>query len=247
MLNSKTTIFAAVCSSVLLAVTPALSADYDATEKSPLYELHLRVPAAAIAISPLKDKILALHGADAEQAKADAKEDKEDNPSFHPYSIDTIWRVTFENEFVLSLSGDTNADTGGAHPNQGFQTIVWDKKANRPVPIEALFQSDQVKAALKAIADAAGKTWTKIYTQRSGQSPGPDADLVETGIGADPEKLGTYALTYAKGQTAANGIVLLYGAGQIWPHALGDFRVAVPAAVFTRYLAPQWRGIFVAS
>jgi hypothetical protein len=53
-------------------------------------------------------------------------------------------------------------------------------------------------------------------------------------------------LTYAKGQTAANGIVLLYGAGQVWPHVLGDFRLAVPAAVFTKYLAPQWKDVFTA-
>lgn len=199
-----------------------------------------------MAIAPLKEKILALHKADSDQARADAKDDKEGNPSFHPYSIETVWRVTFESEAVLSLSGDTDADTGGAHPNQAFQTIVWDKKAARTVQIEALFQPDQLKAALAAIADAAGKAWTRTYTQRSGQSPGPDSDLVETGIGPDPAKLGTYALTYAKGQTAANGIVLLYGAGQAWPHVLGDFRLAVPAAVFTKYLTPQWKSVFVA-
>ena len=229
-----------------LTAVPALGADYDTTEKSPLVELHLRVPEAAMSIAPLKEKILALYKADADQAKTDAKEDKEDNPSFHPYSIDTVWRVTFENATVVSLSGDTNADTGGAHPNQGFQTIVWDKQANRAVPIEALFPSDQVKAALTAIADAAGKAWTKTYIQRSGQKPGQDTDLAGGGIGADPEKLKTYALTYAKGQSAANGIVLLYGAGQIWPHVLGDFRLAVPAAVFTKYLAPQWKNVFTA-
>ena len=229
-----------------LTAVPALGADYDTTEKSPLVELHLRVPEAAMSIAPLKEKILALYKADADQAKTDAKEDKEDNPSFHPYSIDTVWRVTFENATVVSLSGDTDADTGGAHPNQGFQTIVWDKQANRAVPIEALFPPDQVKAALTAIADAAGKAWTKTYIQRSGQKPGQDTDLAGGGIGADPEKLKTYALTYAKGQTAANGIVLLYGAGQIWPHVLGDFRLAVPAAVFTKYLAPQWKNVFTA-
>jgi hypothetical protein len=227
-----------------LTAVPALGADYDTTEKSPLVELHLRVPEAAMSIAPLKEKILALYKADADQAKADAKEDKEDNPSFHPYSIDTIWRVTFENAAVVSLSGDTDADTGGAHPNQGFQTIVWDKQANRAVPIEALFPPNQAKAALTAIADAAGKAWTKTYIQRSGRKPGQDTDLAGNGIGADPEKLKTYALTYAKGQTAANGIVLLYGAGQIWPHVLGDFRLAVPAIVFTKYLAPQWKKIF---
>jgi hypothetical protein len=229
-----------------LATAPALAADYDTTDKSPLCELHLRVPAAAMAIPPLKDRILALHKTDADQARSDAKDDKEGNPSFHPYRIDTVWRVTFESAVVLSLSGDTDADTGGAHPNQAFQTIVWDKRTGHAVPIEALFAPDQVKAALSAIADAAGKTWTRIYTERSGQPPGPDADLVETGIGPDPEKLKTYALTYAKGESAANGIVLLYGAGQAWPHVLGDFRVAVPAAVFAKYLLPQWKAVFIA-
>jgi hypothetical protein len=229
-----------------LIAVPAFGADYDTIEKSPLVELHLRVPETAISIAPLKEKILALYKADADQAKTDAKEDKEDNPGFHPYSIDTIWRVTFENAAVVSLSGDTNADTGGAHPNQAFQTVVWDKKASRAVPIEALFRPDQVKVALTAIADAASKAWTKTYIQRSGQKPGKDTDLAGNGIGADPAKLNTYAVTYAKGQTTANGIVLLYGAGQVWPHVLGDFRLVVPAAVFTKYLAPQWKDVFTA-
>jgi hypothetical protein len=237
---------AALLAGLTLAIAPALAADYDTREKSPLCEQHLRVPAAAMVIPPLKVRILALHKADVDQAKADAKEDKEANPSFHPYYIDTVWRVTFENETVLSLSGDTDADTGGAHPNQAFQTIVWDKKAGQVVPIEALFAPDQVKAALTAIADAARKTWINIYTQRSGQPPGQDTDLAETGIGAEAEKLKTYALIYAKGQTAANGIVLLYGAGQAWPHVLGDFRLAVPAAVFAKYLRPQWKEVFIA-
>jgi hypothetical protein len=237
---------AAIIALLPLAVTPALSADYETTEKTPLVELHLRVPANAMAIAPLKERILALYKSDADQAKADAKDDKDGNPSFHPYSIDTIWRLTFENETVASLSGETNADTGGAHPNQGFATIVWDKKAGRAVPIEALFVSDQVKPALQAIADAAAKSWTRIYTQRAGQKPGADTDLADAGIGADPEKLKTYALIYAKGQTSANGIVLLFGAGQVWPHVLGDFRVAVPAGVFAKYLAPRWKEVFVA-
>jgi hypothetical protein len=236
-------LFTAACIAGL-AAAPALAADYDATDKSPLVELHLRIPATAMTITLLKDKILALYKADADQARSDAKQDKEDNPSFHPYSIDTVWRVTFESDAVLSLSAEINADTGGAHPNQGFQTLVWDKKASRAVPIEALFAPDQAKTALAAIADAATKAWTKSYIQRSGQQPGPDADVAKDGIGADPDKLKNYALTYAKGQTTANGIVLLYGAGQVWPHVLGDFRLAVPASAFAKYLAAPWKAVF---
>jgi Deacetylase PdaC len=236
--------FAAAFVCLGLAAAPALGADYDKTEKSPLYELHLRVPEAAMTITPLKDKILALYKADADQAKTDAREDQDGNPNFRRYTVDTVWRVTFENDAVLSLSADTNADTGGAHPNEAFQTLVWDKKANRAVPVEALFEPDQVRAALAAIADAASKAWTRTYIQRSGEKPGPEADMAGQGIGADPEKLKSYALTYAKGQARANGIVLLYGAGQAWPHVLGDFRLAVPAAVFAKYLTPQWKLVF---
>lgn len=111
--------------------------------------------------------------------------------------------------------------------------MVWDKKNSHVLPIEALFAPDQIKSALAAIARA-----------RSGQKPGPDADMAKDGIGPDAAKLKTYALTYAKGQATANGIVLLYGAGQVWPHVLGDFRLSVPAAVFAKHLAPRWKSLF---
>jgi len=231
-------------SGIVIFASAAFGADYDKTEKTPLYELRLRVPAAAMDIPPLRDKIMGMYKTDASQAKSDAKDDKDGNPSFSPYNIDSNWRVTFENSAVLSLSEEIYADTGGAHPNGGFQTIVWDKKAGRALPIEALFAPGQAGPALAAIADAATGAWTKIYTQRSGQKPGPDGDTAKEGIGPDPQKLKTYALTYAKGQTSANGIVLLYGAGQVWPHVLGEFRLSVPVTVFAKYLAPASKDVF---
>lgn len=234
--------FALACL-VALAV-PAWGADYDKTQKAPLYEIRLRVPAAAMAIAPLRDRIMALYKSGTEETRKDAQDDKADNPSFQPYSIDTNWRVTFESQAVISLSAETYADTGAAHPNQAFQTLVWDKAENHAVPIAGLFAPDQAKPALRAIADAAAKAWAKTYAARSGQKPGPDTDVARDGIGPDPDKLKTYALTYAKGQGTANGIVLLYGAGQVWPHVLGDFRLSVPAAVFAKYLAPRWKTLF---
>lgn len=47
------------------------------------------------------------------------------------------------------------------------------------------------------------------------------------------------------GQAAANGIVLLYGAGQVRPHGLGDFRLPAPSAVLAKYLTPQWRAMLI--
>jgi hypothetical protein len=239
--------FIATLASVIVLAAPAKAADYDKTEKSPLYEFRLRIPSSAMAIGPLRDKIMAMYKTDTTQAKADAKDDKESNPSFSPYSIDTTWRVTFESDAVLSLSAEIYADTGGARPNSGFQTIVWDKRSAQAVRLDSLFTPGQAKTALTAIADAATRAWNKAYTQRSGQKPGPEADIAAAGIGPDATKLATYALTYAKGQKTANGIVLLYGAGQVWPHVLGDFRLSVPTPVFDRYLALQWKQIFAAT
>src|ERR1700743_3611801 len=100
----KSLVAAAICLGLVAA--PALAADYDATEKSPLYELRLRIPATAMTIAPLKAKILALYKTDADQAKSDAREDRECNPSFHPYRVDTVWGVSFENGGCLRLSAD---------------------------------------------------------------------------------------------------------------------------------------------
>jgi hypothetical protein len=233
-----------VLACLMVAAPAAQAADYDKTEKTAFCEIRLRIPSSAMAIAPLRDMMMARYNADASTARKEAREDKESNPSFQPYVIDINWRITFENDAVISLSADTYANTGAAHPNDAFQTLVWDKRAARAVPISALFEPAKTNAALAAIAAAASKAWTKVYMQRSGHKPGPGADLAKDGIGPDAERLKNYALTYAKGETTANGIVLLYGAGQVWPHVLGDFRLAVPATVFAKYLAPQWRSMF---
>ena len=231
-----------------LMTGPALAAagDYDKSENTPLYTLRLRVPAAAMRIAPLKSTIMAGFDKDADDIKSGAADAKKDDPdSFHPFALDANWRVTFESPTVLSLSDEIYSDGGGAHPNENYEAIVWDKAGQRAVPIDALFVSGQSGAALQAIADFASNSWVKEYAKRSSSPVDPSMlDMAHDGIGPNVDKLHTYALTYAKGDSHANGIVLLYGAGEVWAHALGDFRVAVPASVFARYLTPQWRTVF---
>lgn len=229
---------------LVLVAASAWGADYDRTEKSSLYEARLRVPARAMAIAPLKDRIFSLYGKDVAEVKDEARDDQDGNKNFHPYFLDTRWRATFENDAVLSLSAEVYGDTGGAHPNSAFETLVWDKRHARAVPIEALFAPGRAKTALAAIAKAATGAWTRAYITKAGQDPGRDTDMADAGIGPDSVKLANYALTYGAGEAKANGIVILYGAGQIWPHVLGDFRLAIPARVFAPYLAPEWAGVF---
>jgi hypothetical protein len=225
----------------LLALTvPAFAAEYDKTETTSAYTLRLRVPNEAMAITPLKTEIFARFARDSAELKSDSTSDQKDMPDhFHPYALDTLWRVTFSSQDVLSLSGYSFIDQNGAHPNAGYDSIVWDKTAGHAVPINELFAGEQLAPALKAIATYAKAELIKFVSEQEGAPA--DSSMADEGIAPDPNKLGRYALTYAKGQTRANGIVLLYGAGEVWPHVLGDVKLSVPVLVFDKYLTPRWK------
>jgi hypothetical protein len=227
----------AIAALVALTGMASAASDYNRHETSPRLDTHLCVPAAAMAIAPLRNAILARYDEDKKNATADA--------DYHTNVLDETWRVTFESPAVLSLSDEIFADEGGAHPNGAFDAIVWDKRAGRAVPITAFFVPEKSRAALQAIAAAVRKNWAAIMAKRTGTTPG-DVDMQQTNetITGDAAHLSHYALTYAKGESHANGMVFLYGAGEVWPHVVGDFRVGVPASVFAAYLKPRWRATF---
>ncbi|HTT99254.1 MAG TPA: hypothetical protein VMF58_14490 [Rhizomicrobium sp.] len=230
--------------SVSLFATSALAAaDYDKTEKTKAYEIRLRIAAPAVAIPKLRDEIMARFQKETAEIKEDSTSDLKEMPQyFHPYAFDANWKVTFENAHLISLSTNTFIDQNGAHPNGEFDSIVWDKQASRVVPLHELFAPGKAPAAFKAIASAARKAWQKSVVEKAGGDA--DTSDMDQGIGADEKHLGHYALTYAKGDTKANGIVLLYGPGEVWVHVLGDFRLSIPVAVFRDYLTPAWRAEF---
>jgi hypothetical protein len=226
-----------------LTAAPAWAADYSKAEKTPAYETSLKMPAAASAIAPLQAEILRRFQLQAKTIKDDAIDDRKTAPeNFHPCMLDTQWRVTFESARVISLSGLSFVDENGAHPNNEFDSVVWDKTAARAVKLPELFARDKLPAALRDIAEYAKTALRKKFPREQGQPA--DYDPVEGNIAADPEKLGHYALTYAKGETRANGIVLLWGAGEAWPHVIGDIKIAVPVSVFGNALTPQWKAEF---
>jgi hypothetical protein len=227
----------------LLATGALAAANYDKLERTKAYEIRLRVAGEAMAIAPLRNEIMARWKKETAEIKAQSTSDLKEMPQyFHPYAFDADWRVTFENDHIISLSTNTFIDEGGAHPNGEFDSIVWDKRSNRVVPFHELFAPSRAQAAFKTIADAARKAWRKNMIEKAG----PDAEMsdMDQGIGGDEKHLGHYALTYAKGDTKANGIVLLYGPGEVWAHVLGDFRLSIPVAVFREDLTPEWRAEF---
>ncbi|MGH7022651.1 MAG: PdaC/SigV domain-containing protein [Caulobacteraceae bacterium] len=228
---------------IALVAAPAWAGSYSKDQKTAAYELSLTIPDVPAAIAPLKAEILRRFEAATKSFKADAVADRQDDPQrFQPYLFDSEWRVTFDSPRVISLSGLSVTDEGGAHPSNDYDTIVWDKRAARAVALPELFVRADLHAALDAIAEHAKASLRRKFPHEEGQPA--DYDPVEGNIAADPAKLGQYALTYAKGQTKANGIVLLWAAGAPWPNVMSDIKLSIPVAVFRRYLAPRWAAEF---
>lgn len=224
-----------------LAAAPAWADGLSTHQKTATYETSLKVPDAPLAIPALKAEIQHRYDASLKDLAKEAAEDKDASPKeFHPYMLDVQWRVTFESPGVLSLSGLSFVDEGGAHPSNGYDTIVWDKTANRAVALPGLFVKTGQTAALHDISEYAKGAFARWLSKAQG-SP---AESDQIGDNIAPDKLGHYALTYAKGDTKANGIVLLWGAGEAWPNVVGDVKLSIPAATFRKYLTPQWAAQF---
>ncbi|KLI65095.1 hypothetical protein AAV99_00780 [Aurantiacibacter marinus] len=75
---------------------------------------------------------------DAARGRAEAREN---GFPFNMYSSGTSWEVVADLPGWLSLSAALDSYRGGAHPNYGFDTIVWDKEGDRPLEPVAFFTS----------------------------------------------------------------------------------------------------------
>ena len=58
---------------------------------------------------------------------------------FHGLSTSTVWTTAGQSERLLSLSGEASSYTGGAHPNYGAVSILWDREQDKEVTMRALF------------------------------------------------------------------------------------------------------------
>lgn len=70
------------------------------------------------------------------------REDARDNGfPFNQYSAGTAWEVVADLPDWLSLSASLDSYQGGAHPNYGFDAVVWDKRRNIALEPIAFFTS----------------------------------------------------------------------------------------------------------
>lgn len=215
-------------------------------QSNPLFEFAYSYPAPVGAIPDLKaqldgelEKLKTELAKNAEGQKAEAK--KEGFP-FNPLGSWVEWKVVTDLPGWLSLSADISDYQGGAHPNHGFDALVWDRQANqRRKPID-LFTS---KAALaQAISkDFCAALDRERAKKRGGESIG-DA-VPEFSKCIDPAE--STIILGSSNRKAFDRIGVLIAPYEAGPYAEGNYEVTLPVTpAVLAAVKPEFRSTFVA-
>ncbi|MCM8731733.1 PdaC/SigV domain-containing protein [Hephaestia sp. GCM10023244] len=225
------------------AVAAAPAEPIHLVDKTTAIDFDYKIPADAAAIPALRAHLLA----DAKTAKEAMLRDHAqyvtllppDAPA-RPYGLQKDWSVAGGTAQLLSLVAHSYVYTGGAHGNNLFEGLVWDKHANRAVPFDALF-TDKAKA-LAAIRTPFCDALNKERATRRGGSVGT-ADDWSTQCPAFDDQI-TLAFASPASDTFSR-IAVSIPSIVAGPHSEGNylFDIAIPREMIA-VIAPQWRGSF---
>ncbi len=222
-----------------VAAAPAPTARplaFDQTD--PAAKVALRLP-AEIANYPalhtmLYDREVAGLRAFAAKAQTDRKASTGQFP-WRPYNRQSQWFLAADAAPLVALRALWFEDTGGAHPNHGGATLIWDTANNREVQPKDLFRPGADMTALdKAICDAVAQA----KTHREGAVPLNDTfscpkwnqTVLVPAPSTMPGKVG--------------GLTALIDPYVVGPYSEGDYEVTAPLSAFQSLLAPAYADAF---
>jgi hypothetical protein len=182
----------------------------------------------------LYDREVASLKAFAAKAQADHKASDGKFP-WRPYNRQSQWFLAADAAPLVGLRALWFEDTGGAHPNHGGASLLWDSTSNGEIQAKALFRPDADMTVLdKAICDAVATA----KTHREGAVPLSDTfscpkwsqTVLVLAPSTLPDKIG--------------GLTVLIDPYVVGPYSEGDYEVTIPAAAFQSLLAPAYAGLF---
>jgi hypothetical protein len=227
-----------------VASAPAPGVPRSVKESNDLYDFEYSYPAAAGGIPALKamlDAELAKQKSELiANAKAQRVEAKKNDYPYNALGDWVVWKVVTDLPAWLSLSAEVSTYEGGAHPNHGFDALLWDRQANqRRDPLDLFTAKTGLSRAIRKDFCAA---LNKQRAQKRGEPIDPKSkDEFDQCI--DPAD-NTVILGSSNHQTFDRIGVLVapYNAG---PYAEGDYEVTLPVndAVLAA-VKPEYRSSF---
>ncbi len=244
--DTTTTTASATTSHASAQATQSSTTGHAVKESTDAYEFSYSWPAAADAQPALRARLAADEAAqratlkhDAEQGQKDAARDKY---PFHAFGHWQEWQVVADLPDWLSLSSLVGNDSGGAHPNYGYATILWDKRAGQARNALDLF------TARAALMGAIHADFCKALDAQRTKKRGGHASLGgDSGFDACVDPLAQTVILGSRGKKAFDRIGFLIAPYEAGPYAEGSYEVTLPVTpAVLAAVKPEWRGAFVA-
>ena len=172
-----------------------------------------------------------------DQAHRDRAQNSADGIEVPPYSHSITWQISAQSPRLVSLYAVEDDYQGGAHPNNTYQALLWDKSANDLVSTGKLFTPG---ADFRNIDTYVCKQIEAARSKRAG------TPISQTGSGFSCPKFAESLLvlipSLSEGKIGA--IDALYGPYDVGSYAEGPYEIRVPQAMLTSILAPEYAGQF---
>jgi hypothetical protein len=154
---------------------------------------------------------------------------------WRPYNRQGQWFMAADAAPLVSLRALWFEDTGGAHPNHGGASLLWDTAANREIQPKALFRADADMTVLdRAICDAVAQA----KTRREGAVP------LSATFSCPKWSQTVLILAPSAILGKAGGLTALIDPYVVGPYSEGDYEVTIPASAFQALLAPAYADAF---
>ena len=233
----------------VLPLAPA-SADDDTaiyTANKEYVEVDVRIDNRLKAYPKLYDELVQegrKFGADNEEAAAEQwQEDKTAFPAGMPYSYNLNYRLRVAAGNYVSIIIDEAEYTGGAHPNHGSATQLWDRDKDERVDFRTLFKDTRTDSAdmqtlSKLILDA-------LAAEKKARDVSFDMnDMWFKDWKADFENFGQPSLAPSTEPGKSSGVTFHFSPYEAGAYAEGDYVAFVPAAALTPLLTPEAQKLF---
>jgi hypothetical protein len=153
------------------------------------------------------------------------------------YEHELAWSLSASTPLLVSLKGSWSSYTGGAHPNSGFHTLLWDTNLGQEIRRTELFkpQGPADAAVQQALCDAISRARVaKGVEPQSDPATWPcpkwrESDLVLV-ASTTPGKFG--------------GLEFVFDPYAIGSYAEGPYEAVVPFAAIKDVLLPAYAGEF---
>lgn len=158
---------------------------------------------------------------------------------FHPHEFARRWTSAGATPRLLSLAEDTSFFTGGAHPDSGVDSLLWDRQLGREIGVADLFDPPTRFAELFSIAYCQALDFERERRRGGARLPGEFNDCPNLSdlalVPTDADHDGRFE--------AIHFIASPYVAG---PYVEGRYDVAMPInAAALAAMKPAYRASFV--